>query len=424
MAPRPAPPCAAPPLPAPPSTKVHALLGKGASVLDASFGPAYREEVTRAGGLLADWWVPSGAEGPGGWPRARTARAPHMHACVRPPPQAEASSRQRRLGTGVRHSRAHRCQATRRQAADAGALAARPPRSPPNRYTDAAVVVPPGIPFLQSNPAAAAVRPISFYSASRPLLEGAARRLLAGNPKATIRYGEAAAGLVFDGPPPASFDATPAAGGGGSGGGGAAPLHGARPWQRRPRGAVRGVRLAGGEALEADLVVDATGRASRAPEWLAAGGWAPAPVRSVDAGVGYFSRWAGAEEGLPLGWRRAAAGRLAAGLHSLRGAAGLREGWGRAARRARPGLSPHAPAKAPSAPRVALHLLPRAPGWPAATSAAACIGRPTHRPSGPTPPLPPPRPTGNPTAAPTGSTGCHPRRRPPSRAAASAWPSA
>jgi 2-polyprenyl-6-methoxyphenol hydroxylase-like FAD-dependent oxidoreductase len=60
---------------------------------------------------------------------------------------------------------------------------------------------------------------------------------------------------------------------------------------------VRGVRVqwrgqaSGPAEIEADLVVDASGRASKAPEWLAAIG-RPAPREElVDAGTGYSSRW-------------------------------------------------------------------------------------------------------------------------------------
>lgn len=60
---------------------------------------------------------------------------------------------------------------------------------------------------------------------------------------------------------------------------------------------VRGVRLnwrghaSGPAEIEADLVVDAGGRASKAPEWLSELG-RPAPREEVvDAGAGYSSRW-------------------------------------------------------------------------------------------------------------------------------------
>jgi 2-polyprenyl-6-methoxyphenol hydroxylase-like FAD-dependent oxidoreductase len=58
---------------------------------------------------------------------------------------------------------------------------------------------------------------------------------------------------------------------------------------RRPR--VTGVRLADGTVERADLVVDATGRRSCAPEWLAALGL-PAPrERSADTGIFYYTRF-------------------------------------------------------------------------------------------------------------------------------------
>src|SRR5207244_10321727 len=57
------------------------------------------------------------------------------------------------------------------------------------------------------------------------------------------------------------------------------------------RPAVTGVRLAGGGIIPAAIVVDATGRRSRAPEWLAALG-APAPYeRSTETGIFYYTRF-------------------------------------------------------------------------------------------------------------------------------------
>lgn len=50
------------------------------------------------------------------------------------------------------------------------------------------------------------------------------------------------------------------------------------------------VRLADGSAVSADLVVDASGRGSRLPEWLAEAGVIAAPVSDVDARVGYATR--------------------------------------------------------------------------------------------------------------------------------------
>ncbi|MGH7526117.1 MAG: hypothetical protein ACREMX_05390, partial [Gemmatimonadales bacterium] len=63
------------------------------------------------------------------------------------------------------------------------------------------------------------------------------------------------------------------------------------------RGRVTGVRIApiGGrgpvEAVEGDLVVDATGRGSRAPAWLAELGYAPPEEERVQIGLGYATRF-------------------------------------------------------------------------------------------------------------------------------------
>jgi hypothetical protein len=43
--------------------------------------------------------------------------------------------------------------------------------------------------------------------------------------------------------------------------------------------------------LEADLIVDASGRASKAPEWLRALGLEPPEESVVDSFSGYSSRW-------------------------------------------------------------------------------------------------------------------------------------
>lgn len=71
-------------------------------------------------------------------------------------------------------------------------------------------------------------------------------------------------------------------------------------------GAVTGVRVRGEDGaervLEADLVVDATGRASRAPQWLEELGL-PAPARrEVDSGLAYASRVYRAPEGARAGY--------------------------------------------------------------------------------------------------------------------------
>jgi 2-polyprenyl-6-methoxyphenol hydroxylase-like FAD-dependent oxidoreductase len=56
------------------------------------------------------------------------------------------------------------------------------------------------------------------------------------------------------------------------------------------RNSVRGVRLDDGRVLEADLVVDASGRSSRAPEWLRALGFNPPAETVVTSFLGYASR--------------------------------------------------------------------------------------------------------------------------------------
>jgi 2-polyprenyl-6-methoxyphenol hydroxylase-like FAD-dependent oxidoreductase len=54
---------------------------------------------------------------------------------------------------------------------------------------------------------------------------------------------------------------------------------------------VTGVRTANGEVLRADLVVDATGRQSRAPHWLAAFGGPPPEDTDADCGFVYYTRY-------------------------------------------------------------------------------------------------------------------------------------
>ncbi|MFV8749305.1 NAD(P)/FAD-dependent oxidoreductase [Nannocystaceae bacterium ST9] len=54
-------------------------------------------------------------------------------------------------------------------------------------------------------------------------------------------------------------------------------------------GAVRGVRLRNGSELAADLVVDATGRGTRSPAWLAAWGYGEVVEEQVDIGLAYVS---------------------------------------------------------------------------------------------------------------------------------------
>lgn len=55
-------------------------------------------------------------------------------------------------------------------------------------------------------------------------------------------------------------------------------------------GRITGVRLADGTELAADLVVDATGRGSRAPDWLAELGYERPAEERIDVDLGYTSR--------------------------------------------------------------------------------------------------------------------------------------
>lgn len=54
---------------------------------------------------------------------------------------------------------------------------------------------------------------------------------------------------------------------------------------------VTGVRLAGGEVIDADLVLAANGRRSPVPSWLEAAGSRPVPEVEEDTGIVYYSRF-------------------------------------------------------------------------------------------------------------------------------------
>jgi 2-polyprenyl-6-methoxyphenol hydroxylase-like FAD-dependent oxidoreductase len=66
---------------------------------------------------------------------------------------------------------------------------------------------------------------------------------------------------------------------------------------------VAGVALRSGETMAADLVVDATGRGSRAPEWLATLGYPAPPETLVDPLLGYASRYYAVPAGFDPGWK-------------------------------------------------------------------------------------------------------------------------
>jgi 2-polyprenyl-6-methoxyphenol hydroxylase-like FAD-dependent oxidoreductase len=95
---------------------------------------------------------------------------------------------------------------------------------------------------------------LAMRCASRPLLEHVTRTCVRAHPRVGFRDDLAATGLV--------------AGAGGR---------------------IRGVALAGGDHLAADLVIDACGRASRLPQWLAALGHAAPAEDVVESHAGYAS---------------------------------------------------------------------------------------------------------------------------------------
>jgi 2-polyprenyl-6-methoxyphenol hydroxylase-like FAD-dependent oxidoreductase len=66
---------------------------------------------------------------------------------------------------------------------------------------------------------------------------------------------------------------------------------------------VAGVALRSGETMAADLVVDATGRGSRAPSWLATLGYPSPPETLVDPLLGYASRYYAIPSGFDPGWK-------------------------------------------------------------------------------------------------------------------------
>jgi flavin-dependent dehydrogenase len=133
---------------------------------------------------------------------------------------------------------------------------------------------------------------------TRPLLEWAVRRrlLAAGGGRVTVLEGHAATGLVpgragRGGPAVAGVRLTPH--GGRSGGAG----------DDRGPAAAAGEAGVGPVELAADLVVDASGRDSRAPEWLAALGYGRAPETTVDSFLGYASRLYAPPAGARHDWR-------------------------------------------------------------------------------------------------------------------------
>jgi 2-polyprenyl-6-methoxyphenol hydroxylase-like FAD-dependent oxidoreductase len=101
---------------------------------------------------------------------------------------------------------------------------------------------------------------VVLLACRRATFEWALRGSVAGRPGIELREDVAVAGLVAE-----------------------------RRDGERPR--VTGVRLADGSTLPAAIVVDASGRRSRAPEWLAALGAAAPWERDADTGIFYYTRF-------------------------------------------------------------------------------------------------------------------------------------
>jgi 2-polyprenyl-6-methoxyphenol hydroxylase-like FAD-dependent oxidoreductase len=100
----------------------------------------------------------------------------------------------------------------------------------------------------------------------RPVFEAALRRAVQAEPTIDLRAGCRVSGLALSGGRPAH---------------------------------VEGAVLASGERLAADLVVDAAGRSSRTPAWLADVGLGPVAERSSGCGLVYYSRHFQRHDGVP-----------------------------------------------------------------------------------------------------------------------------
>jgi flavin-dependent dehydrogenase len=112
---------------------------------------------------------------------------------------------------------------------------------------------------------------MTVVTAGRPLLEDEVRRRVTALPNVRVRGGTDVVGVT----------ATPDGG----------RVTGVRLVDRTPGAAAT--------SLPAGLVVDATGRGSRAPAWLADLGHAPPPEERLDVGIGYVSRLFPARPGDP-----------------------------------------------------------------------------------------------------------------------------
>jgi 2-polyprenyl-6-methoxyphenol hydroxylase-like FAD-dependent oxidoreductase len=100
----------------------------------------------------------------------------------------------------------------------------------------------------------------------RPVFEAALRRAVQAEPTIDLRAGCRVTGLALSSGHPAH---------------------------------VQGAVLASGERLATDLVVDATGRSSRTPAWLAEAGLGPVAEQSSGCGLIYYSRHFQRHDGVP-----------------------------------------------------------------------------------------------------------------------------
>ena len=104
----------------------------------------------------------------------------------------------------------------------------------------------------------------------RPVVEAATARVAEATPRLTVRRGAAVRSLLVG---PSDLPGTP---------------H------------VTGVELERGERLEADLVVDASGRRSPLPKWIVEAGGRPPHEELEDSGFKYFARHFRSGDGLPV----------------------------------------------------------------------------------------------------------------------------
>jgi 2-polyprenyl-6-methoxyphenol hydroxylase-like FAD-dependent oxidoreductase len=111
--------------------------------------------------------------------------------------------------------------------------------------------------FFEGAPLARPASGIDGLMATRPFLEAGVRSRVRAIPNVTVRDGCQVAALSA----PGSHER------------------------------VTGVALSTGETLESDVVVDATGRGSRSPQWLQSLGYDAPPEERVEIGLGYTTRF-------------------------------------------------------------------------------------------------------------------------------------